>query len=186
MVLADASSVEETSGRTLVLGLGNELAGDDAVGILVARGARDELDRSGAAPAADVVESSASGLALLEILAGYERAVVVDAILTGSRPPGTIVEMGIDQVGRVVAPSAHQAGLPELAAVASRLGLTFPSATRVLAVEVVDPYTLGAPVSEPVTQAIGELVRRVRDQVLTWSRNEPEGSLCMTTTPSAR
>ena len=163
--------------RTLVLGLGNELAGDDAVGLLAARAVREDL-----ANAADVVESSASGMALIEVLAGYERAVVVDAIMTGKSAPGTITEMGMDEVGRVVAPSVHQAGLPELAAVAERLGLGFPSRTRVLAVEVVDPHTLGAPLSAPVVAALEEVARRVRDLVLRWESEEA----CTTTTPSRR
>jgi len=89
--------------RTLVLGLGNELAGDDAVGVLAARAVREDL-----ADAADVVESSASGMALIEVLAGYERAVVVDAIMTGKSAPGTITEMGMDEVGRVVARPSWQ------------------------------------------------------------------------------
>jgi hydrogenase maturation protease len=161
--------------RTLVLGLGNDLAGDDAVGVLVARALFVEFDG-----VADVVESSASGMALIEILAGYDRVVVVDSILTGRNPPGTITEMGLMEVGQVVAPSVHQAGLPELAAVAERLGLGFPSQTRVLAIEVVDPYTFGAGLSPPVADAIDELVRRVREQVRRWERDEA----CTSTTPS--
>ncbi len=151
--------------RALVLGLGNDLAGDDAVGVLVARAVADELGDLGTV---DVVESSASGLALIEVLAGYERAVVVDASVTGRRPAGAIVEMRLGEVGRVVAPSTHQAGLPELAAVASSLGLAFPSSALVLAVEVADPYTLGAEVSGPVAAAIPELTRRVRSQLARW------------------
>ena len=150
--------------RTLVLGLGNELAADDAVGLLVARAVRARVEG-----AADVVESSASGIALIEVLAGYDRAVVVDSVQTGRNPPGTITELGLEDVGRVVAPSLHNAGLPELAAVANRLDLPFPSETRVLAVEVLDPYTLGGPVSEPVAAAVEELVRRVRAHVARWA-----------------
>ncbi len=161
--------------RTLVLGLGNELAADDAVGLLVARALRSELDG-----AADVVESSASGLALIEILAGYDRAVVIDAIKTGEHPPGTIVEMGLADVGPVVAPSAHQAGLPELAAVAGRLGLGFPAETRVLAVEVVDPYTIGGALSGPAAGAVEVLRRRVRALLERWRRADREGP-CTTT-----
>jgi len=153
--------------RTLVLGLGNELAGDDAVGVLVARAVRKNV--SGAA---DVVETSASGLALLEIFAGYDRAVVVDSVRTGRNPPGTVTELGLDEVGRVVAPSLHHAGLPELAAVAERLGLGFPAETRVLAVEVLDPYTMGTKLSEPVASAVDELARRVRDQVERWASED--------------
>lgn len=160
---------------TLLLGLGNDVAGDDAIGPLVARALLVELE-----DVAEVVESSASGLALLEVLAGHDRAVVVDAVVTGRVPPGTITEMGLDEVGEVVAPSAHQAGLPELAAVAERLGLTFPSRTRVLAVEVVDPWTLGAGLSEPVARALDEVVARVRTLIRSWE----EEAACTTTTLS--
>jgi hydrogenase maturation protease len=153
--------------RTLVLGLGNELAGDDAVGLLVARVVKEELDG-----VADVAESSASGLALIEEFAGYDRAVVVDSIRTGRHPPGTITEMTLTEVGRVVAPSLHHAGLPEMAAVARRLGLRFPDETKVLAVEVVDPYTIGAPLSQAVADSVPELARCVREQVERWNRED--------------
>ena len=161
--------------RTLVLGLGNDLAGDDAVGPLVARALLVELE-----DVADVVESSSSGLALIEVFAGYDRAIVVDSIVTGRNPPGTVTEMGLLDVGRVVASSLHNAGLPELAAVAARLGLGFPSQTVVFAVEVVDPYTFGIGLSPPVAGAVDELVKRVRSQVRRW---EGEAA-CTTTTPS--
>ena len=39
-------------------------------------------------------------MALIEVFAGYDRAVVVDAILTGRNPPGTIIELGLADVGR--------------------------------------------------------------------------------------
>ena len=54
---------------------------------------------------ADVVESAASGLALIEDFAGYDRAIVIDAILTGRHPPGRIIEMALTDLGPVVAPS---------------------------------------------------------------------------------
>jgi hydrogenase maturation protease len=155
--------------RTLVLGLGNDLAGDDAVGVLVARALRDELDGT-----ADVVESSASGMALIEVLAGYDRAVIVDSIRTGRNPPGTITEMTLEDLGPVVAPSLHHAGLPELAAVARRIGLQFPHHTWVVAIEVVDPYTLGAELSEPVAAGVSQLVERVRERIARWSAGDAD------------
>jgi len=161
--------------RTLVLGLGNEYAGDDAIGVLAVRALRGEL-----AMDADMVESAASGLALLEVLAGYEHAVIADSIRTGRSPAGTIIEAGLDDLGRATAPSLHQAGIPELAAVARRLGLGFPDRTRVLAVEVAGPLMFGAPLSEPVSAAIAPLGRRVVEQVRRWASEEPaaQGSAC--------
>lgn len=167
--------------RTLVLGLGNELAGDDALGPLAARAVRAELAGSDHEAPVDVLESPASGLALIELLAGYDRAVIVDAVLTGRHPPGTVLELGLDEVGRVRAPSTHQAGLPELAAVARRLGLTFPDRTMVLAVEVEDPLTLGRPLSPSVAAAIPEVARRAHALVERWAEEEVP---CTTSTPS--
>ncbi len=159
----------ESSGkRTLILGLGNELAGDDAVGVLAARALRGELANS----EAEIVESAASGMALIEIFTGYERALVIDSIRGGRNPPGTITELALADVGRVVAPSLHHAGLPEMAAAAKRLGLDFPAETCVLAVEVVDPYTFGATLSESVANALGEVVRRARDRVAQWESED--------------
>jgi hydrogenase maturation protease len=153
--------------RTLVLGLGNEYAGDDAVGVLAARALREQL-----AGEADVAESAASGLALLEEFAGYDRAIVIDAILTGRHPPGTIVELGLAELGPAAAPSLHQAGIPELAAVASRLGLRFPRETKVLAVEVADPPVFGAPLNEVVAAAIRPLAERVHAQLQCWATED--------------
>jgi hydrogenase maturation protease len=153
----------------LVLGLGNEIAGDDAVGLLVARALREELGG-----VVDVEESSASGMALIELFADHDRVVVIDAIRTGRNPPGTITEMTLAHVGPVAAPSLHQAGLPELAAVSERLGLRFPAETAVFAVEVLDPYTIGAPMTEPVARAVAECARHVRDRIDRWGRDESE------------
>jgi hydrogenase maturation protease len=153
--------------RTLVLGLGNEYAGDDAVGVLAVRALRGKL-----AGGADVVESAASGLALLEVFAGYDRAVIADSIRTGRSPAGTIVEVRLADLGLATAPSLHQAGIPELAAVARRLGMGFPDRTRVLAVEVAGPLMFGAPLSEPVAAAVAPLGRRVLEQVQRWASED--------------
>jgi hydrogenase maturation protease len=163
----------------LVLGLGNEIVGDDAVGILVARAVREAVD------GVEVIESAASGLGLLEVLADHDRVVVVDSVVTGLRPPGSVVEMPLSDVGRVLAPSVHQTGLPELAAVARRLGLGFPSETVVVAIEVEDPYTIGGPLSDAVAAAVPRAVELVVDRLRGWEdRDRSEVDPCTTTTPS--
>ena len=62
----------------MVLGLGNPILSDDGVGIYVVRAvaAQCQLD--------DVTftEASVGGLRLLDVIAGYERVIVVDAIQT--------------------------------------------------------------------------------------------------------
>ena len=92
--------------RTLVLGLGNSILGDDGVGIQVAARAREALVGSGV----EVDEEHRGGLRLMERLVGYDRAVIVDAIVTGRNPPGTVVRLTTDDMPTLHSSSAHDAG----------------------------------------------------------------------------
>jgi hydrogenase maturation protease len=151
--------------RILVLGLGNDLLGDDAVGLLAARALAAELHGDADV---DVVESAVSGLALLDHLVGYDRALLLDAVQTGRCPEGSVLEIDPRDLGRVVAPSPHYAGLPEIFELASRLELQFPSEVRILAVEIAAPSTIALELSPPVRAAVGELAARGRRQVEAW------------------
>ena len=75
-----SSPQTELHPRILVLGLGNDILGDEAVGLLAARRLRALLPES-----VDVVESGGGGLDLLDVLEGYDRAILLDSILTGLR-----------------------------------------------------------------------------------------------------
>ncbi len=150
--------------KILILGLGNELLSDDAVGILAARVLKERLRDK-----AEVVESSLSGMALLDLLIGYERAILIDAVKTGRTPPGTISELSPADLGAVAAPSPHYAGLPELIATAQALNLNFPKEIKIFAIEVEDPYTIGRGLSPTVAQALGKLIPLVERQIAQWS-----------------
>lgn len=155
--------------KTLILGLGNELLSDDAVGILAARALKEHLQDK-----ADVIESALSGMALLDLLIGYERAIIIDAVKTGKSPPGTILELSPADLSKVLAPSPHYAGLPELIATAQALKLDFPKEIKIFAIEVEDPYTIGGKLSPAVVQAFHELVQRVEGQIAEWLAPSPQ------------
>jgi len=145
--------------KTLVLGLGNDLLGDDGIGLAAIEALRAETPPL---EGVDFVASPLSGLALLDLFVGYDRAVVVDGIRTGRHPAGSVTELLASDLDRIVAPSPHYAGLPELFAVARSLDLPFPSEVRILAVETEDPYTVGGAMSAPVRDAVPAVVARVR------------------------
>jgi hydrogenase maturation protease len=149
-----------TTQRLLVVGLGNDLLADDAVGVLAARELETRL-----AGRADVVATSLHGVALLEVFLGYERAIVIDAIQTGEHAPGTVVEIDTSTLRPIAAPSPHYVGLPEMLGIAEQLGVEFPKAVRVFAVEVADPHTIGGPMTAGVRSAIAEVCRQVEAAV---------------------
>lgn len=161
---SSGKSAATTEPQILVLGLGNDLLADDAIGILAARELRERLSTR-----ADVIETSLSGLALLEMMTGYSRAVIIDAICTGRDAPGTISQLDPAALAPVAAPSPHYAGLPEMFDLAEQLDLEFPQEIVILAVEVEDPLTIDGPMTPAVEQALPELVQKVEEQVARWA-----------------
>jgi hydrogenase maturation protease len=168
--------------KILVLGLGNDLLADDAAGILAARRLQEVFPPGGAGrsehgsglaqvppPTVDVVESSLSGVALLDLFLGYDKAIIVDAVQTGRAPPGTIHELAPEDLGSIVAPSPHYTGLPELLELAKNLDLPFPGEIAIFALEVQDPHTIGGALSAPVEAALPDLTARVIAKVRGWS-----------------
>ncbi len=143
--------------------MGNDLLADDAVGILAARELRQRLGTR-----ADVIDTSISGLALLEVLTGYDQAIIIDAICTGRDAPGTISQLDPTALAPVAAPSPHYAGLPEMFEIARQLDLEFPQEIVIYAVEVEDPLTIDGPMTPAVKQALPELIRKVEEQVEQW------------------
>jgi hydrogenase maturation protease len=157
--------------RILVLGLGNDILGDDAVGLVAARRLRSTL------PAAvDVLEQAGASLDLLDILEPYDRVLILDSILTGQHPAGTILEFDRTDFQEVLGPSPHYAGLPEVLRLAEALGIPFPAEIRILACEVADPYQIRAGISNTVQEALVPFVARALDTVRPWLPVHPPGT----------
>ncbi len=140
----------------LVLALGNDILGDDAVGLHAAR----SLAASGIG-GVDIVESREAGFALLDLMQGYHAVVIIDAMHSGRVPPGTIHHFSHADLGRAVAHSPHTVGLPELFALAGRLHLPFPKEIRIVAMEIADPWSLHEGLSMEATRALPNLVCEV-------------------------
>lgn len=158
--------------KILVLGLGNDLIADDGVGIIATRHLRDELS-----PVADVEETSECGLALLEFFIGYDYAIVMDAIQTGNHPPGTIQHWVPADLDALVAPSPHYTGLPELIALAEKMGLDYPQEIKIISMEAEDTCTIGKGLTEPVQNALPQMKELVKKQVDEWLRNSDSAIL---------
>jgi hydrogenase maturation protease len=77
----------------VVIGVGNELRGDDAAGIAVACAVRDDVHRTQSGAIA-IRELGGDPAALLEAWDGHEAVIVVDAMRSGSAP-GTIRRVDI-------------------------------------------------------------------------------------------
>jgi hydrogenase maturation protease len=115
---------EQREGRTLVLGVGNVLLGDEGVGIHAVR----KLRQRSLPPHVDVVDGGTAGVDLLGLLDGYEKVVIIDAVDAGEQP-GSIFRFTPEDIptgDRGVALSLHQTEVLEILGLATYLGQDLP------------------------------------------------------------
>ena len=146
-------------GRTLVAGFGNVLRGDDGFGVEVLR----HLDEAGCA-SDDVVlfEVGTGGIRLAqELLGGYDRLIIVDAIARGG-DPGAVYVLAVDSVEAAGEIDMHVAVPSRALAVAKSLG-ALPREVFMVGCEPTEVDELVMELSVPVRSAVGTAVMRVRE-----------------------
>jgi hydrogenase maturation protease len=150
--------------KTLILGIGNILLGDEGIGVWVV----ESLRRCYQFPSsATVLEGGTLGLDLLPQLQDVSRLLVVDAVQLGGEP-GEIVRLEGDDVPRAidVKVSPHQIGIKELLATARLMGCEPPKVVLWgMEPERVQP---GADFSPKIAQALQQLQTSVLDELKGW------------------
>ena len=109
-------------------------------------------------------EDEAGGLRLMERLTGYERAIIVDAIVTGGTP-GTIRRMDSGDVPTQRTAIAHGIDLPRALELGRSLGLAMPSRVRVVAIEAASVLEFRHDMTPAVAAALEPAVATVLDEL---------------------
>ena len=148
----------------LVLGLGNDILGDDGVGLLAARELKKQIENL----PIDVLETALASFELLDMLQGYEKVLILDAVVTKKHQPGTVLELSAEQFKHATAVSPHYGGLPEVLKLAEKLQIKFPTDIRILAVEIEPPYQLREGLSSVIQSSISDLIRRAKEILHNW------------------
>ncbi len=146
--------MSETENILLVIGLGNPILTDDAVGWRVAASLRERLSHNKALIASvEIIEASLGGLSLAELMVDYSHAIVIDAIMTRDGVPGTVYTLKLtDLPGTLNTASAHDTNLVTALGTLRRFGAVVPddSAIDIVAIEADEVMTF----SESCTPAV--------------------------------
>ncbi len=158
---------------TVVVGLGNEIARDDGVGIAAARELEVRLEGIGDV---EVVPLPWAGFALLDVLAGRRRAALIDCLVTGDHPPGTVVRLDEGDVrGSVRLNSFHDVAFPTALALGRELGWPMPEEIAIWAIEAAVVDRFGEGLSAPVAAAVSGVVDDVLAFIAT-PHSRPSGA----------
>jgi hydrogenase maturation protease len=151
--------------KTIVIGLGNPILGDDGVGWKVAEEVRRQL--STLANEVDVVCLSLGGLGLMEHLIGYQRAILVDAFASEDQP-GAILVLKLGDLPNYSAfhtASAHDTSLQNAIDLGRSMGAQLPDEVEIIGIVTNRVYDFSEELSPPVADAAPFAARIVIDML---------------------
>lgn len=155
----------ETAPGTVIIGMGNRLLSDDGVGYAVAVAVAERLKgRMNLA----VTELHTGGIRLMEAMAGFKRAVVVDAMLSGS-PPGTVRRFDPeDFVTTKNTFSSHDTDFATAYDLGRMAGVTLPEQVSFWGIEAREFDLFGERFTGEVTAAVPVAVERIVAEITGW------------------
>lgn len=149
--------------KSIIIGMGNPLLMDDGVGIQVVRevgaalGERDDVE---------LCELGTGGIRLMEAMAGFDRAWVVDAMVTGRVAPGTIRPFALSEfVTTKNTFSTHDTDLATALEMGRMAGIKLPEEVRIWGVEAQETDLFGEVLTEPVAAAVPEVVGTILEEL---------------------
>ncbi|MDR1151157.1 MAG: HyaD/HybD family hydrogenase maturation endopeptidase [Bifidobacteriaceae bacterium] len=145
-----------------VLGVGNPIMADDAIGLEVLT----RLAATRPDPRIDYVDGGTGGMDLVPVVTDAVRLLVLDAV--AGPDPGAVVELGGDQLPRLLASrlSPHQVGLLDVFAAARLLGRE-PAEIRVVGI-VPGAVSMRLGLTDAVAAALDQAVARAAHVLDRW------------------
>ena len=112
----------------------------------------------------DVAEVGTGGVGLLDSVRGYDRLILVDAIVTGAAPGTLHLLEGSDVARASHLGPGHDADLPTVLALGKQLmGRNMPKDVVVVAIEASDVVSVSTDLTPEVEAAISGAVARIKE-----------------------
>ncbi|MBN1367456.1 MAG: hydrogenase maturation protease [Dehalococcoidales bacterium] len=142
---------------TLVIGLGNMDYGDDSIGPQVARIIADRVHRQGIT----IIETSDAGLDFLDLLADYDKAIIIDAFRTHHGEVGSIYRAAPETLASQNSSSPHSINFLNAIELGKSLNLPLPDEIIIYGIEAGDISQPGNRCTPEVEDAIPVCVEQV-------------------------
>jgi hydrogenase maturation protease len=149
----------------LILGIGQSLRSDDGAGMAAVNRWKENFPQTASNPSITVSEVELPGLELLDLLKGFEAAILIDAVQS-SAEPGTIHKLKEKDISSFTEgyQSAHGWGVAETLRLAHQLNIELPKNILLLGIEG-DNFTPGISLSKSILAALDEAAEVIEDSV---------------------
>ena len=154
--------------KTLVIGLGNPILGDDGAGWHIAQAAESLCKNSECEDAVKFEKAATGGLSLMEQMVGYEKVIIADSIITSEAQVGTIHSKPLSAIPNLRTAhsnSSHDTSLQAALETGRKMRLELPEDVWVVAIEIEPSYTFSEKLSDPVAAAVPEAAELIQKKV---------------------
>jgi hydrogenase maturation protease len=153
--------------KTIVVGLGNPILGDDGAGWKVAQEVERLLASFGAGLGTDVAVDycALGGLSLMESLVGYQAAILVDALAL-DQAPGTVLSFPLEELPNQSAghtTSAHDTSLQDALKMGASMGIELPDRIMIVGIAARRLYDFSESLSPEVAASVPMAAQKVLD-----------------------
>jgi len=148
--------------KTLVIGVGNPIRGDDGVGLVVAEMVSQRLHG-----VADFLPFSGSGLDLLSYLKGYNTVVLIDSIVSEQVSVGTCCELELppgSPIGDAIL-SSHNTSILDSFEIGRQLGITVPAKVRIFGIGIEKAESFRSELSDRIRENIPTIVDEITEDL---------------------
>ena len=151
--------------KTIILGIGNQILGDDGVGIHTVNELkkRIELPKSNIA----IEEAVTGGMNLLELILGYDKAIIVDAVKTESEENGEVKRIPLNNFSTMHSCNPHDVTLMEAIEMAKKMGEDkIPREIVVIGIMMKEiPCEFGEKLSDKIAAAVPKAVNMIFNEI---------------------
>ena len=149
--------------KTIVLGVGNQILGDDGVGVHVAN----ELKKHIQNPDVIIDEAITGGMNLLDLILGYDKVIIIDAVKTETRENGEVKRIPLNDFSTMHSCNPHDVSLVEAIKMATKLGETrIPKDIIVIGVMIKQiPCEFGEKLSKNIVAAVPKAVEMTLNEI---------------------
>jgi hydrogenase maturation protease len=150
-------------GKCLVLGFGSDALSDDGLPVRLIHDLKVVENQN-----KFTFETSAiGGLDLLDLLEGFDTAILIDTQLTSRRKPGEIHEFTPDDFEETFhLSSQHDLTFHEALRFAKEMGIPMPGDIRIIAIEIVENKKLSFEFSEEIEERYQSILSQVKQALI--------------------
>ena len=149
--------------RTIVLGIGNPILGDDGVGVHVANQLKKQIQN----PSITVDEAITGGMNLLDLILGYDKASIIDAVKTKDGAKGEVRRMPLGNFSTMHSCNPHDVSLNEAIELAKKMGEDrIPKEIIIIGVMMKEiPCEFGEELSKEIATAVPKAVDMALNEI---------------------